>query len=141
MENCRVLVSDQKIEQMKDLIPVLEQITRANQPLFIVTEDITGDQPVSALPVSHVAALASVALCWAHSRLKMHKALGRYAGAHLRAPAFYTDFSVCNVHMHDIFVHLHHSQLGRHALLLAPCFESISFKRASQVACDVGGQT
>ena len=44
MENCRVLVSDQKIEQMKDLIPVLEQITRANQPLFIVTEDITGDQ-------------------------------------------------------------------------------------------------
>lgn len=42
MENCRVLVSDQKIEQMKDIIPVLELITRANQPLLIVTEDITG---------------------------------------------------------------------------------------------------
>lgn len=42
MENCRVLVSDQKIEQMKDILPVLEQITRQNQPLFIVTEDITG---------------------------------------------------------------------------------------------------
>ncbi len=42
MENCRVLVSDQKIEQMKDIIPVLEQITRQNQPLLIVTEDITG---------------------------------------------------------------------------------------------------
>ena len=42
MENCRVLVSDQKVEQMKDIIPVLEQITRANQPLLIVTEDITG---------------------------------------------------------------------------------------------------
>ncbi|DBB16418.1 hypothetical protein WJX82_009480 [Trebouxia sp. C0006] len=43
MENCRVLVSDQKIEQMKDIIPVLEQITRQNQPLLIVTEDITGE--------------------------------------------------------------------------------------------------
>lgn len=43
MENCRVLVSDQKIEQMKDIIPVLELITRANQPLLIVTEDITGE--------------------------------------------------------------------------------------------------
>ncbi|DBA76725.1 hypothetical protein WJX79_004294 [Trebouxia sp. C0005] len=43
MENCRVLVSDQKIEQMKDILPVLEQITRQNQPLFIVTEDITGE--------------------------------------------------------------------------------------------------
>lgn len=42
MENCRVLVSDQKIEQMKDILPVLEQITRQNQPLLIVTEDITG---------------------------------------------------------------------------------------------------
>ena len=42
MENCRVLVSDQKVEQMKDIIPVLEQITRQNQPLLIVTEDITG---------------------------------------------------------------------------------------------------
>lgn len=43
MENCRVLVSDQKIELMKDIIPVLEQITRQNQPLLIVTEDITGE--------------------------------------------------------------------------------------------------
>lgn len=43
MENCRVLVSDQKIEQMKDILPVLEQITRQNQPLLIVTEDITGE--------------------------------------------------------------------------------------------------
>ena len=43
MENARVLVSDQKIEQMKDILPVLEQVTRNNQPLFIVTEDITGN--------------------------------------------------------------------------------------------------
>ena len=50
MENCRVLVSDQKIEQMKDILPVLEQITRQNQPLLIVTEDITG---MSCRPTSH----------------------------------------------------------------------------------------
>ena len=50
MENCRVLVSDQKIEQMKDILPVLEQITRQNQPLLIVTEDITGRLCKSHLP-------------------------------------------------------------------------------------------
>ena len=40
--NCRVLVADQKVEAIKDIIPVLEQITRLNQPLLIITEDITG---------------------------------------------------------------------------------------------------
>ena len=42
MENCRVLIADQKVESIKEIIPVLENISRVNQPLLIITEDITG---------------------------------------------------------------------------------------------------
>ena len=42
MDNARVLVADQKIETIKEILPVLEQMTRINQPLLIITEDITG---------------------------------------------------------------------------------------------------
>jgi chaperonin GroL len=43
MENARVLVADQKVEAIKDIIPILEQISRINQPLLIITEDVTGE--------------------------------------------------------------------------------------------------
>ncbi len=42
-ENCRVLVTDTKIERIKDIIPILEQITRVNAPLLIVAEDVIGE--------------------------------------------------------------------------------------------------
>jgi chaperonin GroL len=42
-ENAMVLVTDQKIEQVRELIPVLEQVTRANRPLLIIAEDVAGE--------------------------------------------------------------------------------------------------
>lgn len=42
-DNCRVLITDQKIESVRDIIPILEQVTRLNQPLLIVAEDVTGE--------------------------------------------------------------------------------------------------
>ena len=41
-DNARVLVTDMKIEAIKDIIPLLEQVTRINQPLLIIAEDVTG---------------------------------------------------------------------------------------------------
>lgn len=41
-DNCRVLVTDQKIESIRDIVPILEQVTRMNQPLLIIAEDVTG---------------------------------------------------------------------------------------------------
>jgi len=35
-DNARVLVTDMKIEAIKDIIPILEQISRLNQPLLII---------------------------------------------------------------------------------------------------------
>lgn len=42
-ENCRVLITDQKIDSVRDIIPILEQVTRLNQPLLIVAEDVGGE--------------------------------------------------------------------------------------------------
>jgi len=42
-DNARVLVTDHKIENVRDIIPILEQVTRANQPLLIIAEDVTGE--------------------------------------------------------------------------------------------------
>jgi chaperonin GroEL len=38
-----VLVTDMKIEQVKDIVPVLEQVTRVNRPLMIIAEDVVGE--------------------------------------------------------------------------------------------------
>ena len=42
-DNARVLITDMKIESIKDIIPILEQISRLNQPLLIIA--------VRAIPV------------------------------------------------------------------------------------------
>ena len=47
-DNARVLVTDQKLESIKDVLPLLEQLTRVNQPLLIIAEDVTGARPRAA---------------------------------------------------------------------------------------------
>jgi len=42
-DNCRVLVSDQKIETARQIIPILEQAAKAGAPLVIITEDVAGE--------------------------------------------------------------------------------------------------
>lgn len=51
MQSPRVLVTDKKIGAVNDLIPVLEQLVKTKEPLFIVAEDITGEA-LSALVVN-----------------------------------------------------------------------------------------
>jgi chaperonin GroEL len=43
LEEAAVLLTDRKIGVMKDLLPVLEQVARAGQPLVIVAEDVDGE--------------------------------------------------------------------------------------------------
>jgi len=57
-DNARVLVTDQKLESIKDVLPLLEQLTRVNQPLLIIAEDVTGARGASppAAPAGRAAA-------------------------------------------------------------------------------------
>jgi chaperonin GroEL len=43
MEDALVLISDRKISILKDLIPVLEQVSKSARPLLVVAEDVEGD--------------------------------------------------------------------------------------------------
>jgi chaperonin GroEL len=43
LEDCYLLLSEKKISNMKDLLPVLEAIARQQKPLLIVAEDVEGE--------------------------------------------------------------------------------------------------
>ena len=43
LENCRVLILEEKISNAKDLVPLLEAISESGQPLLIIAEDVDGE--------------------------------------------------------------------------------------------------
>ncbi len=43
LENCRVLIFEEKISSAKSLVPLLEKISKANAQLLIIAEDVEGE--------------------------------------------------------------------------------------------------
>src|SRR2546430_4572318 len=43
LENCLILIVEKKISTMKDLLPILEQVSKLGRSLLIIAEDIEGE--------------------------------------------------------------------------------------------------
>jgi chaperonin GroEL len=43
LEKCRILVHEEKISSAKDLVPLLEAVSKAGYPLLVIAEDVEGE--------------------------------------------------------------------------------------------------
>lgn len=43
LDNCRILIHEEKISSARDLVPLLEQVSQDGSPLLIIAEDIEGE--------------------------------------------------------------------------------------------------